>query len=183
MSHWPQCPLEWNWTGSSELNAAFNRNACSMWYCSCPCHRMRIFFLLTSNAHILPPENEFKKCINLNILLGLVGASQWTYLRHHCFHFLSFNLILTYLTFYLNKFTKVCRFVINIETVCSDAVKKQDGNTCYKELYRIVYCKNRVRCNKKQTPFVNTWKHSQACSWETVKTLRLSSRYSQKLAS
>ena len=118
MSHWPQCPLEWNWTGSSELNAAFNRNACSMWYCSCPCHRMRIFFLLTSNAHILPPENEFKKCINLNILLGLVGASQWTYLRHHCFHFLSFNLLLTYLTFYLNKFTKVCRLVI-ISKLCA----------------------------------------------------------------
>ena len=49
-------------------------------------------------------------------------------------------------------------------------------------LYCIVYCKNRVRCNKKQTPFVNTWKYSQACSWETEKTLRLSSRYSQKLA-
>ena len=46
----------------------------------------------------------------------------------------------------------------------------------------IVYCKNRVRCNKKQTPFVNTWKHSQACSWETEKTLRLSIRHFQKLA-
>ena len=33
----------------------------------------------------------------------------------------------------------------------------------------IVYCKNRVRCNKKQTPFVNTWKHSRACSWQTEK--------------
>jgi len=35
------------------------------------------------------------------------------------------------------EFTKVHqRFVglfRNIETVCSDAVKKQDGNTCYKE--------------------------------------------------
>ena len=33
----------------------------------------------------------------------------------------------------------------------------------------IVYSKNRVRCNKKQTLFANTWKHSQACSWETEK--------------
>jgi len=49
-------------------------------------------------------------------------------------------------------------------------------------LYCIVYCKNRVRSNKKQVPFVNTWKHSQACSWKTEKTLGLSSRYSQKLA-
>jgi len=32
--------------------------------------------------------------------------------------------------FYLNK---VRRLVINIETVCFDAVKKQDGNTRYKE--------------------------------------------------
>ena len=53
---------------------------------------------------------------------------------------------------------------------------------CHVVLF-IVYCKNRVRCNKKQMPFVNTWKHSQACSWETEKTLRLSSRYSQKLIS
>jgi len=49
----------------------------------------------------------------------------------------------------------------------------------------VLYCllfteKKRVRCNKKQTPFLNTWKHSQACSWETEKTLRLSSRYSLK---
>ena len=36
----------------------------------------------------------------------------------------------------------------------------------------IVCCKNRVRSNVKQTLFVNTWKHSQACSWETEKTLR-----------
>jgi len=28
---------------------------------------------------------------------------------------------------------KFCRLVINIETVCSDAVEKQDGNFCYKE--------------------------------------------------
>jgi len=31
------------------------------------------------------------------------------------------------------EFNKGCRLVINIETVCSNAVKKQDGNTCYKE--------------------------------------------------
>jgi len=39
----------------------------------------------------------------------------------------------------------------------------------------IVYCKNRVRNNKKQTLSLNTWKHSQTCSWETEKTLQLSS--------
>jgi len=32
------------------------------------------------------------------------------------------------------KFTKgFVGLFINFETVCSDAVKKQDGNTCYKE--------------------------------------------------
>jgi len=36
--------------------------------------------------------------------------------------------------FYLNKFSKgFVGLFRNIETVCSDAVKKQDGNTCYKE--------------------------------------------------
>jgi len=48
-------------------------------------------------------------------------------------------------------------------------------------IYFIVHSKNQVRNNKKQMLSVNTWKHSQACSWETKKTLSLSSRYSQKL--
>jgi len=34
------------------------------------------------------------------------------------------------ITFYLSK---VGRFIINIETMYSDAVKKHEGNTCYKE--------------------------------------------------
>jgi len=42
MSHWPQCPLERNQTGGTELKAALNRNPCSMWFCSCPCLRMCI---------------------------------------------------------------------------------------------------------------------------------------------
>jgi len=48
--------------------------------------------------------------------------------------------------------------------------------------YCIFAAKTGCEINEKQTLFVNTWKHSQACSWETEKTLRLSSRYSQTLA-
>ena len=44
--------------------------------------------------------------------------------------FLNIRISRRFNSFYLDK---VCRLVINIETVCSDAVKKQDGNTCYKE--------------------------------------------------
>jgi len=36
-----------------------------------------------------------------------------------------------------------------------------------KVLCGLAYCRNRVRNNKKQALYVNTWKHSQVCSWET----------------
>jgi len=42
--------------------------------------------------------------------------------------------------------------------------------------------KNGWETIKKQTLSINTWKHAQACSWETEKTFRVSYRYSQKLA-
>jgi len=48
---------------------------------------------------------------------------------------------------------------------------KPESSYVQPKLHSIVYTKNQVRGNKKQTPFVNTWKHSQACSWETEKPL------------